>query len=100
MTFQAKKAGKLKKEHITSSNLHHYEAFVNCVLNDTNCVSVLQLFHLENEFVGRKKIYIDIVTDRKTKWKKVIARNPKALSQISKGISIENMYLISVLNLT
>ncbi|XP_014284641.1 UPF0415 protein C7orf25 homolog [Halyomorpha halys] len=82
---KAKQANRLKKEHISSSNLHHYEAFVNCVLNDPNCISILELFHLNNEIVGKKKIYVDIVSDQRTKWIKVIARNPKALSQISKG---------------
>lgn len=82
---KAKQANRLKKEHISSSNLHHYEAFVNRVVSDPNCISILELFHLNSDLVGKKKIYVDIVTDQKTKWIKVIARNPKALSQIFKG---------------
>ncbi|CAH1397016.1 unnamed protein product [Nezara viridula] len=82
---KAKQANRLKKEHISSSNLHHYEAFVNCVIKDPNCVSILELFHLDSDLVGKKKIYVDIVTEQRTKWIKVVARNPKALSQIFKG---------------
>lgn len=82
---KAKQANTLKKEQLTCSNLHHYEAFVNCILNDKHCVSVLEGFNVEDNIVGRRKIYVDIVTEEKRKWRKVIARNPKALSQISVG---------------
>lgn len=81
--FQAKNAGTLRKEQLSCSNLHHFQAFVNCILADKNCVSILHTFTVEDKI--RRKISVDIVTDERHRWRKVIARNPRALSQISVG---------------
>lgn len=71
----------------------HYEALVSKLLRTESPNSVLEVFHY-NSKDGAKKIVIDIVSEKKTRWCKVIARNPKALSQISKGL---NKRLISML---
>ncbi|XP_073979672.1 UPF0415 protein C7orf25 homolog isoform X2 [Rhodnius prolixus] len=82
--LQKKDTDTLKKEHIVCSNLMHYEALVSKLLRTESPNSVLEVFHY-NSKDGAKKIVIDIVSEKKTRWCKVIARNPKALSQISKG---------------
>ncbi|KAK9507160.1 hypothetical protein O3M35_007072 [Rhynocoris fuscipes] len=68
----------LKKEHLVCSNLIHYEALVSKLLRTENPISVLEVCHYKNES-DQRKIIIDIVSHKKTRWCKVIARNPKAL---------------------
>ncbi|BES94672.1 Protein of unknown function (DUF1308) [Nesidiocoris tenuis] len=82
---KVKQSGNLKKEHLASSNIHHYSAIVSYVKQSENCVSLLEVFKYEDEDAGKKKISVDVVSCGKSKWTKVIARNPKALSQILKG---------------
>jgi len=53
--------------------------------NVENCAGVLQSFPLNSEEFSIKRLCVDVVTDRGNKWIKVIARNPKALSQLSSG---------------
>ncbi|CAB0002252.1 unnamed protein product [Nesidiocoris tenuis] len=81
---KVKQSGNLKKEHLASSNIHHYSAIVSYVKQSENCVSLLEVFKYEDEDAGKKKISVDVVSCGKSKWTKVIARNPKALSQILK----------------
>lgn len=75
----------LKKEHLVCSNLHHLKALISKLISEEKCDSVLEVYHYKDEYDENNKIWVDIVSHSKTKWTKVIARNPKALSQISKG---------------
>lgn len=71
---------KIKKEHLQCSNLTHFNALVQ-TLNDIKiCQSVNKVFI----FDGRK-ITVDIVCEGGLSWIKVIARNPKSISQICMG---------------
>uniref|UniRef100_A0A146M6L3 UPF0415 protein C7orf25 n=1 Tax=Lygus hesperus TaxID=30085 RepID=A0A146M6L3_LYGHE len=78
-------AGNLKKEHLACSNIHHYSALLSYIKQSENCVSLLETFNFVEEETGKKKICVDVVSQGKLKWTKVIARNPKALLQILKG---------------
>lgn len=70
----------MKKEHIQCSNLTHFSAVVNTLakVNKITCVNKVVL-------LNDRKITIDIICDDGLTWMKVIARNPKSLSQICMG---------------
>jgi hypothetical protein len=76
---------KAKKEHLLCTNLHHFQALVSCFITSCDCVAVLQSFVLTKADGSSKRICVDIVAEKGQKWIKVIARNPKALSQLSAG---------------
>lgn len=70
----------LKKEHLQCSNLTHFSALVDTLKTVENCHSVNRVFNLED-----RKITVDIICDSGLTWIKVVARNPKSLSQIYMG---------------
>lgn len=70
----------LKKEHLQCSNLTHFSALVDTLKMMENCHSVNRIFNLED-----RKITVDIICDSGLTWIKVVARNPKSLSQIYMG---------------
>ncbi|XP_058800260.1 LOW QUALITY PROTEIN: UPF0415 protein C7orf25 homolog [Phymastichus coffea] len=72
--------GKVKKEHLQSTNLIHLNAIVNRLLSANDPVNVLKPFKYQNS-----RLEIDIVCDGGLSWVKVIARNAKALTLISRG---------------
>ncbi|ERL92237.1 hypothetical protein D910_09554 [Dendroctonus ponderosae] len=74
------KNANLKKEHLQCSNLTHFSALVDTLKTVDNCQSVNKIFNLED-----RKITVDIICDNGLTWIKVIARNPKSLSQIYMG---------------
>ncbi|CAG9763034.1 unnamed protein product [Ceutorhynchus assimilis] len=74
------KSRNLKKEHLQCSNLTHFSALVDTLKTVDNCHSVNKIFTLYN-----RKTTVDIICDNGLTWMKVIARNPKSLSQIYMG---------------
>ncbi|KAL1505890.1 hypothetical protein ABEB36_005344 [Hypothenemus hampei] len=74
------KNGHLKMEHLQCSNLKHFSALVETLKTVDNCISVNKVLILED-----RKIIVDIICDHGLTWMKVIARNPKSLSQIYMG---------------
>ncbi|VEN62925.1 unnamed protein product [Callosobruchus maculatus] len=70
----------IKKEHLQCSNLTHFSALINTLDTVQNCQSVNKVFMLED-----RKVTVDIVSDGGLIWTKVIARNPKSVSQICMG---------------
>lgn len=95
------------------TNLHHFSALVSYLESCEECNAVLQHFSFhykpscdddnddssdENETEevpfgtmieeGPSRINVDLVTRQKQRWVKVIARNPRALSQLSVGKNI------------
>lgn len=70
----------LKKEHLQCSNLTHFSALVDTLKTVENCHSVNRIFNLED-----RKITVDIICDSGLTWIKVVARNPKSLSQVYMG---------------
>ncbi|KAF7266907.1 hypothetical protein GWI33_019834 [Rhynchophorus ferrugineus] len=70
----------LKKEHLQCSNLTHFSALVDTLKTVKGCQSVNKVFLLDD-----RKITVDIICDNGLTWIKVIARNPKSLSQIYMG---------------
>ncbi|XP_069702933.1 UPF0415 protein C7orf25 homolog isoform X2 [Periplaneta americana] len=74
-----------KKEHLLCTNLHHFQALVSCLNSSHDAVAVLQSFVVTKRDGSSKRICVDIVTEKGQEWVKVIARNPKALSQLSTG---------------
>ncbi|KAG5888793.1 hypothetical protein JTB14_007069 [Gonioctena quinquepunctata] len=77
---KAYKNNSIKKEHLQCSNLTHFSALVDTLRDVENCQSINKIFTLED-----RKITVDIVSDGGLTWMKVIARNPKSLSQICMG---------------
>ena len=82
-----------KKEHLLCTNLHHFEAVVSCLVSSCSSVSVLHCFTLNKTNGTSKRICVDIVAENGQCWIKVIARNPKALSQLSIGKLLHNVSL-------
>ncbi|XP_022187285.2 UPF0415 protein C7orf25 homolog [Nilaparvata lugens] len=78
-------SGIMKNEHLLSSNIHHFSSLVACILQSANVIAVLETLSYVNENDIRCKLCVDIVADKGHRWIKVIARNPKALSQVSVG---------------
>ncbi|KAI4458996.1 hypothetical protein MML48_6g00012850 [Holotrichia oblita] len=76
------KANSIKKEHLQCTNLTHFTALIKKLSEVENCIAVHKVFNLDD-----RKIVIDIVCDNGLSWMKVIARNPKSLSQICMGDS-------------
>lgn len=74
------KSNTIKKEHLQCSNLTHFSALVEVLSQVENCTHVNKPFMLDD-----RKIIIDIISDGGLTWTKVIARNPKSLSQICLG---------------
>ncbi|XP_023708856.1 UPF0415 protein C7orf25 homolog isoform X3 [Cryptotermes secundus] len=79
------KSKEAKKEHLLCTNLHHFQALVSCITGSCSCVAVLETFVLKKADGILKRICVDIVAEKGQQWVKVIARNPKALSQLSTG---------------
>lgn len=77
---KAHKNNSLKKEHLQCSNLTHFSALVNTLRTVEKCQSVNKVFVLDG-----RKITVDIISDGGLTWTKVIARNPKSVSQICMG---------------
>ncbi|XP_045493814.1 UPF0415 protein C7orf25 homolog [Colias croceus] len=75
-----KKSKKIKVEQLSCSNLRHLGALVEYALRP-GVVSVCKIFHIDAE----SKLVIDIISDAGKVWTKVIARNPKSLSALSRG---------------
>lgn len=80
------KAGSMKNEHLLSTNLHHFDALVSFIFSSINIVSLLETKSFKDDSGFVKKLTIDIICENGEKWVKVIARNPKALSQILTGL--------------
>lgn len=74
------KNNNVKKEYLQCTNLTHFAALVDVLSNTKDCVSVNKVFSLYD-----KRINVDIVADNGLQWIKVIARNPRSLSQIYMG---------------
>ncbi|XP_022908756.1 UPF0415 protein C7orf25 homolog [Onthophagus taurus] len=82
LTFLRKvyKTNTIKKEHLQCTNLTHYSALLNTLKTVTNCTNLSKVFTLND-----RKLVVDIVCDGGLSWIKVVARNPKSLSQICAG---------------
>ncbi|XP_017781526.1 PREDICTED: UPF0415 protein C7orf25 homolog [Nicrophorus vespilloides] len=74
------KSSSIKKEHLQCSNLTHFSALVGVLRNTENCQCVNKPFNLDD-----RKIVVDMICDGGLLWIKVVARNPKSLSQICMG---------------
>jgi len=84
--FEApEKFSKLKKEHISCSNLSHQACIVNQLLLEESPQAVLQPFSIVTTQGEEKKLMVDIVSGRSSSWVKVVARNPRALAVNSLG---------------
>ncbi|CAG9859003.1 unnamed protein product [Phyllotreta striolata] len=79
---KACKINSLKKEHLQCSNLTHFSALINVLKTVDRCQSLNKVFLLDD-----RKITVDIISDGGLTWTKVIARNPKSVSQICMGNS-------------
>ncbi|XP_023021806.2 UPF0415 protein C7orf25 homolog [Leptinotarsa decemlineata] len=77
---KAYKNNSIKKEHLQCSNLTHFSALIDTLKDVKTCQSINKIFTLED-----RKIHVDIISDNGLTWIKVIARNPKSLSQICLG---------------
>lgn len=77
---KVRSTGNVKKEHLQSTNLIHLNAIVERLLAANEPVNVLKPFKYQNT-----KLEVDIVCDGGSSWVKVIARNAKALTLISRG---------------
>ncbi|KAJ8913864.1 hypothetical protein NQ315_003773 [Exocentrus adspersus] len=78
---KAVRSNTLKNEYLQCSNLTHYAAVIDVLQQLVKkCQAVNKVFILNN-----KKITVDIISNDGLTWIKVIARNPKALSQICMG---------------
>lgn len=78
--LQILKSGNIKKEHLQCSNLTHFSALINVLKREMNCSSVNKTFMIED-----RKLTVDLICDNGLTWIKVIARNPKSLSQVCMG---------------
>lgn len=79
--FQILMTKSYKKEHLHCSNLSHFTAVLNVLEYTKDNVSVMKVFKSS----ANRNVVVDIVCDNGLKWVKVVARNPKSLSQISMG---------------
>lgn len=79
------KAKEARKEHLLCTNLHHFQALVSCCIASCDPLALLQGFVLMKPDGRSRRICVDIVAEKGQQWIKVIARNPKALSQLSMG---------------
>lgn len=70
-----------KKEHLQCSNLSHFTAVLNVLDNSKDSICVMKTFKSN----ATRNVTVDIVCENGLKWVKVVARNPKSLSQISMG---------------
>jgi len=78
--------GKLKKEHISCSNLVHLASIINQIFLVQNPSAVMHPFNLcSQDGSVIKKVVVDIVCDKGQTWIKVVARNPRALDLNSQG---------------
>ncbi|XP_058456440.1 UPF0415 protein C7orf25 homolog [Malaya genurostris] len=68
--------------HILCSNLTHFGCLVQCLLSCENVIHVDYPLPLEEQ---GSKLRVDIVADGGATWIKVIARNPKSLSDAVHG---------------
>lgn len=76
------KTNNIKKEHLQCTNLTHFTALIKKLGEVKDCIAVHKVFNLDD-----RKLVIDIICDNGLTWMKVIARNPKSLSQICMGDS-------------
>ncbi|XP_046387786.1 UPF0415 protein C7orf25 homolog [Ischnura elegans] len=83
------KLGRVKKEHLLCTNLHHFWALVNTLESCNGLVAVLQHFIFksgEGDYNGSStRLCVDVVAEKGRQWMKVVARNPRALSQLCSG---------------
>ncbi|KAG8227747.1 hypothetical protein J437_LFUL007537 [Ladona fulva] len=80
--------GLVKKEHLLCTNLHHFCALVNTLETCNELSSVLQHFSFKSDGDSSettKRLCVDVVADKGRTWMKVVARNPRALSQLCTG---------------
>nr|CAG4644277.1 EOG090X0CWG [Lepidurus arcticus] len=78
----------LQKTHVMSSNLHYLSAVVGILQHCGTPSAVLQTFSLPQGSVfasHSRSLEIDVISEDGLVWYKGIARNPKALHQISQG---------------
>ncbi|XP_053698255.1 UPF0415 protein C7orf25 homolog [Sabethes cyaneus] len=68
--------------HILCSNLTHFGCLVQCLLNCEKVIHIDYPLPLEDRV---SKLRVDIVADEGATWIKVIARNPKSLSDAVHG---------------
>jgi hypothetical protein len=62
---------------------------VSYIIASCDTVAILQGFALTKADGSSKRICVDIVAKKGQQWIKVIARNPKALSQLSTGKQLQ-----------
>ncbi|XP_071454940.1 UPF0415 protein C7orf25 homolog [Hetaerina americana] len=83
------KLGRVKKEHLLCTNLHHFWALANTLESCNGLVSVLQHFTFksgEDDSNGSStRLCVDVVAEKGRQWMKVVARNPRALTQLCSG---------------
>lgn len=81
--------GRVKKEHLLCTNLHHFWALVNTLESCNGLTSVLQHFSFKSDDdatkLTSKRLCVDVVSEKGRQWMKVVARNPRALSQLCTG---------------
>nr|CAG4636487.1 EOG090X0CWG [Eubosmina coregoni]SVE70045.1 EOG090X0CWG [Eubosmina coregoni] len=75
--------GGIKKEWISSSNLGSLNAIVDILMKCHDPVSVLKPFR--TEFEPTNRLEVDVISDGGNTWHKAVARNAKALQDISLG---------------
>lgn len=70
----------VKKEYLQCTNLTHFAALIDVLFEVKDCVSINKVFPFDD-----KRLNVDIVADNGLSWIKVVARNPRSLSQICMG---------------
>lgn len=70
----------IKKEHLQCSNLTHFAALIDTLGTVNGIQSVNKVFTVDD-----RKITVDIVCENGLSWVKVVARNPKSITQICMG---------------
>ncbi|KAG4075504.1 hypothetical protein HA402_003329 [Bradysia odoriphaga] len=81
---KAKCSGKIQHNNVLCSNLPNYECLINTLYSCRNIKNLDYPIHiLDREFPLR----VDIICDNGSTWVKVIARNPKSLSDTAQGRS-------------
>lgn len=78
--LQVLKSQLIKKEYLQCTNLTHFAALIEVLNESKDCISINRVFPF-----SEKRLNVDIVADNGLSWIKVVARNPKSLSQICKG---------------
>ena len=77
---KVRSTGIVKKENLQSTNLIHLNAILECLFAAKDPLHVLKPFKQKDS-----RLEVDIVSKGGSQWIKVIARNARALTLISKG---------------